>query len=273
MPTNVTIEYAKAQEKFLLAKTREEKISALEEMIAKVPKHKGTENLQAQLKSKLAKLKAQKEAKAGRKSFAIPKEGDAQICILGLTQSGKSTLLSKLTNAKPKISSIPYTTTKPEVGTAEWQGVKLQLIEIPSTFQPIYMSIAQNCDGLILVRDPRKDIAKQTAHLKQVLAEFRIKKPFIEISETKETEKIKEQVWKMLGLIRIYTKEPGKAPEKKALVLRKGATVAQAAKVVHKDFLKFFRFARLWGLSAKFPGEKIGLEHILQDGDILEIHA
>lgn len=267
MPTNVTIEYAKAQQKFLSAKTREEKISALEEMLSKVPKHKGTENLQAQLKSKLAKLKAQKEAKVGRKSFAIPKEGDAQICILGLTQSGKSTLLSKLTNAKPKVSSIPYTTTKPEVGTLEWQGVKLQLIEIPSTFQLMYMNIAQNCDGII-IKYSKED---EKNEIKKILSNFKIKKPSIELFEIKETEKIKEQVWKMLGLLRIYTKEPGKKPENKAMVLKKGATVFDATKELHKDFLKFFKFARIWG-SAKFPGQKVGLEHKLQDGDILEIH-
>jgi ribosome-interacting GTPase 1 len=75
----------------------------------------------------------------------------------------------------------------------------------------------------------------------------------------------------MLGLIRIYCKEPGKKPEKKALVLRKGSTVEDAARNIHKDFLKYFRFARVWG-SSKYSGERVGSEYVLKDKDILEIH-
>ena len=79
MPTNVTIEYAKANEQYQKAKTREDKIEALEEMIRYAPSHKGGENLRKQLKQRLAKLKKQKISKSARKSISIPKEGDAQI--------------------------------------------------------------------------------------------------------------------------------------------------------------------------------------------------
>jgi ribosome-interacting GTPase 1 len=268
MPTNVTVEYAKAQQKYLEAKTREEKIAALEEMVSAAPDHKGAEVLRAQLKQRLSKLKKQTEAKAARKTISVPKEGDAQVCILGLTQSGKSTLLSKLTNAKPEISDHPFTTTKPQVGTCDYEGVKIQLIEIPSNFQPVFMSIAQSSDGLILICKDENELK----NLKETLSKFRIKKPFIEVKRNEDLNKVKENVWKMLGLIRIYCKRPGKKPEKKPMVLKENSTVLYALERLHKDFIKYFRFARVWG-SLKYPGEKVGLDYKLKDKDVLEVHS
>lgn len=274
MPTNVTAEFAHAQSRYLNAKTREEKIAALEEMLSLAPSHKGAEHLRAEIRGKLAKLRGQKISKAARASISISKEGDAQIAIIGHTQSGKSTLLSKLTNAKPKISSLPFTTTKPEVGVAEWKGVKFQLIEIPSTFTPVMMSIAANANGILVVLDPRRDLATQRKEIHDMFAKFRIRKPYIEIigRTDMDAEYLKSSMWGMLGLVRVYTKEPGKKPESKALVLRHGATVRNASAAIHKDFLKFFKFAKVWG-SSKYPGERVGLDYRLKDGDILEIHA
>ncbi len=274
MPTNVTAEFVHAQSRYISAKTREEKMAALEEMLATVPKHKGTEHLQAEIRSKLAKLRVQKISKAARGSISVSKEGDAQIAIIGPTQAGKSSLLSKLTNAKPKISDIPFTTTRPEVGVAEWKGVKFQLIEIPSTFEPSMMSIAANSDGILVVLDPRHNLTEQREKIRELFSKFRIRKPYVEIAGRTilDADQLKADIWKMLGLIRIYTKEPGKKPETKALVLKEGATIRKAASAIHKDFLKFFRFAKVWG-SAKYPGDRVGLGYHLKDGDILEIHA
>jgi hypothetical protein len=107
--------------------------------------------------------------------------------------------------------------------------------------------------------------------LKSILSGFRIYIPSIEIKQNDSIDKIKNDIWNILGLIRIYCKEPGKKPERKALVLRKGSTVEDAARNIHKDFLKYFRFARVWG-SSKYPGERVGSEYELKDKDILEIH-
>lgn len=268
MPVNATADFYRAESHYLAAKTREEKIAALEEMIRVAPKHKGAEAMLSQLKQRLAKLKAQSEKKSARKSVNIPKEADAQVCILGLTRSGKSALLRKLTNAKPKISEQPYTTTKPEIGVADYCGVKLQLIEIPSSFRREFMSIAQNCDAIVVTI--RNENEKET--LADIMERFRINKPFCFIQFNDNAEEIKKNIWNILNLIKVYTKEPGKKPEKKPMVLKAGATVGDAVSDIHKDFLKFFRFARIWG-STKFPGEKVGLEHRLEDDDVMEIHA
>jgi hypothetical protein len=268
MPTNVTVEYAKAQQRYLNARTREEKMAALEEMISTVPNHKGCEVMKAQLKQRLAKLKEKPESKAARKVVTIPKEGDAQVGILSLTQSGKSTLLSKLTNARPKISNHLFTTTKPEIGTFDYYGVKIQMIEIPSNFHPMFMSIAQNADSNILLYRNEDELNE----LKNILTKFRLKNIGVQIKRDDNLEEIKNKIWNSLGLIRIYCKEPGKRPESKPMVMEKYSTVEDAAKQLHKDFVRFFRFARVWGRSAKYRGEKVGLEHKLEDKDVLEIH-
>ena len=157
MPINATPEFFKAQRKYLEAKTREGKIAALEEMLREAPSHKGAEVMRMQLKQKLSKLRQQKKSKSSRKVL-ITKEGDAQVCILGLTQSGKSTLLSKLTNAKPEISSHPFTTTKPEIGTFDYEGVKIQMVEIPSSLKPVFLSIAQSSNGLVLIYNNSEEL-------------------------------------------------------------------------------------------------------------------
>ena len=269
MPVNAPVEYYKAEEKFKSAKNREEKIAALEEMIRLLPKHHGSENAHAQLKSRLAKLRKEGEKKGAKKS-GIRKEGDAQVCIVGFTNSGKSWLLSKLTSAKPEISSHPFTTTQPEVGMMDYSGIKVQLVEIPATFDAIYMSIARTCDAILLVvRDDNERVS-----LEEKLRDSFIRGQIVVANPLKELpEIIKEKVWSVLDMIIVYTKAKGKkaaAP----MALQKGATMMQFAEKVHKDFVKDFRYARI---ERNEKGKKriiqAGLNYRLCSGDIVEIHT
>lgn len=86
-------------------------------------------------------------------------------------------------------------------------------------------------------------------------------------------EEIGKALFKALEIIRVYTKEPNGPRSEKPLVLKKGATVYDAAKAIHKSFIETFRYAKIWGPSAKYPGERVGLDHVLEDGDTLEIHT
>jgi ribosome-interacting GTPase 1 len=108
--------------------------------------------------------------------------------------------------------------------------------------------------------------------LKNTLERFRLKNIGVEIKTDDDLEEIKDRLWNSLGLIRVYCKEPGKKPESKPMVMKKYSTVKDAAKRLHKDFVRFFRFARIYGPSAKYKGEKVGLGHKLEDKDALEIH-
>ena len=136
MVVNLPPQYHEKEKELKEVKTPEEKIAVLEEMLAIMPKHKSSEKLQALIKSKISKYKKmmEKSPSTAKKSIVpqIPKEGDAQVVICGPTNSGKSTLLTSLTKAKPEIADYPFTTTVPIPGMLQYQDIKIQMIELPS---------------------------------------------------------------------------------------------------------------------------------------------
>ena len=162
MPINADVEYYIAESDYRDAKTTDEKIAALEKMIRLAPKHKGAHTLLAQLKKKLSVLKkesAKAKAAAGKRpKFVIKKEGAAQVCVLGMTNSGKSLLLRTLTNANVKVGEYPFTTKQPAIGMMDYEGVKIQLVEIPATFDAESMSIVRTCDLIMLLLDATKEL-------------------------------------------------------------------------------------------------------------------
>lgn len=261
MPVNAPPEYYKAEIRFQNAKIREEKILALEEMIRLLPRHHGSEKMHAGLKSRLAKLKKETAVKKGTKTLGVAKEGESQVCIMGFTNSGKSTLLAALTDAEPKISEHPYTTTKPQVGMIDYKGVKIQLVEIPATFDSQYLSIARTADLILLtVRDEA-----EKAGLEQLLGDnfIRIRHVFVNpFNESAGT--IKEKIWISLGLIIVYTQKTNTP-----MALKKGATIRDFASRIHKDFIKNFRFARIY---RKKRAIQAGLNYVLEDSDAVELH-
>ena len=260
MPVNAPPEYYKAEQRFQSAKTKEDKILALEEMIRLMPRHHGSEKMHAELKSRLAKLKKETVAKRGTKTIGISKEGEAQVCIMGFTSSGKSTLLAQLTGAKPAISQHPYTTTKPEVGMIDYKGVKIQLVEIPSTFDPRHLSIARTADLIVLTL---KDDEEQ--EMERLLKDNFIHTKYIFARTFRENpDAIKDRIWASLGLIVVYTKKTNTA-----MALRAGSTVRDFAARIHKDFVKNFRFARIYRNGRIVQA---GLNYVLEDGDAVELH-
>jgi len=226
MPVNAPPEYYKAEEKFRSAKTQEEKIAALEEMIRLLPKHKGSEHLLGQLRAKMSKLKKEKSGKKSR-SIGIKKEGDGQVCILGVSNSGKSTLLRAITNAKPKISKHPYTTTEPAVGMMDYKGIKIQIIEIPSFFTPKDMAIVRTADLAVILSTSLED----KRFVEKKLEENFIRIKSISIKPTEDAENIKKKIWSALGLMIVYPKKT-----KTPMALKKGSTIRDFAMRIHKDF-------------------------------------
>jgi small GTP-binding protein len=276
MPINAGPEYFLAEKKYLQAKTREEKIEALKGMIRTIPKHKGAEKQLALLRKRLAKLKSQKSVKAKSKPrFSIRKLGSAQVCIIGLTNSGKSTLLKALTGKDVEIGDYPYTTKDPNVAMMTFGEVQIQLIEIPSTFDSESMSLLHNCDEIIVLlnaenpNEQKKELIKilKKRHLDKKII-FVVNKDF---NSEEYLEKLKEKIWNNLDLIRVYTKSPEKPKKVPPITLRKGSTVRDVAKIVHKDFLSNFKFARIFN-NSKFSGSSVGLDYRLSDLDVIEIH-
>jgi hypothetical protein len=135
MPANLTPQYLKAEEAYRQATTVEEELKCLQVMLQEIPKHKGTDHLQAQLKSKIAKAKREltAEKKTGKKGrgLRIPRQGAGTAILLGGPNAGKSQLLARLTRATPEVAPYPFTTTVPSPGMMPWEDVMVQLIDTP----------------------------------------------------------------------------------------------------------------------------------------------
>ena len=132
MPANLPPTYHEAEERFRAAKSPDDKIAALEEMLRIIPKHKGTEKLQAGIKARIAKFKLQPQPKGARgHSHHIPKEGAGQIALVGPPNGGKSALVGRVTHAKPEVAAYPFTTREAQPGMMPYEDIAFQLIDLP----------------------------------------------------------------------------------------------------------------------------------------------
>lgn len=275
MPVNAGIEYGKAEEEYLEANTPEEKLIALQKMLSLCPKHKGSEKLQKEIKEKIKKIKESiKKAvkKGGFQKVAIKKEGAALIVIVGTTNSGKSTLLNKLTNANARVADYPFTTKEPIQGVLDYKGIKLQMVEIPAIVEdfretelgPSLLNLIRNSDLIILTFNT----PEEKKLLDKELANINIRRIIYNNEEHFE-----EKIWSSLSIIKVYTKQPGKEKDYPPVALKKGSAIEDLTLVVHKDFTKNLKYAVVNGKSAKFSGQRVGLKHRLEDDDVVEFHT
>ncbi|MCP4899506.1 MAG: TGS domain-containing protein [bacterium] len=160
MPANLTAQYRAADAKYRSATSDDERRAALEEMLSTVPKHKGTEKLQADIKRRLARLRLAAEHRQAKKGFSmhVEAEGAGQILLLGRPNCGKSSLLGLMTRAEPNIADYPFATTGPQPGMMKFEDIQIQLVDLPpitadhmDTWIP---GLAQAADGALLLADP-----------------------------------------------------------------------------------------------------------------------
>ncbi|MBA7476382.1 GTPase Obg [subsurface metagenome] len=325
MPANLPPQYFDAEKNFREAKDPMEKIAALEEMLAIMPKHKGTDHLRAELRTRIAKLNqlAAKKSGARRASMVIEKEGAAQVAVIGLPNSGKSQLISTITNASPPVAEYPFTTHSATPGMMEFENIKIQMLDtpplVPQAIQFWLPPLLRQADVLLIMldlsRNPLEQMEAIIAQLKKMRivlgdggvgddpeftiwhrkaliignkldldnasqnyqalkAEYEGRFPVISVSAKRGTglEELKAKIYEVLDIIRVYTKAPGsKADFSDPIVVDRGSTLADAAAEVHKDFAAGMKFARIWG-SGKHDGVMAKRDHVLEDGDIIELH-
>jgi ribosome-interacting GTPase 1 len=168
MPANLTPEYFKAEKWYKSATTNEERILALERMLAVMPKHKGTDHLKADLRKKLSKLKdagTQKKGGSHVDIFHVPRGGAGQIVLLGTPNCGKSSILAALTNAKVNVADFPFATGGPVPGMVTFEDIQIQLVDMPPItadyIAPGQVGTYRNCDLIAIVIDLSADAAEQ----------------------------------------------------------------------------------------------------------------
>ena len=383
MPANLPAEAEKALAKYQAARRIEDKIRALEEALSLIPDHKGTEKLRGRIKRRIAELRREAERKASLRAvrkdyFHIPREGAAQVAVIGLANSGKSSLLKALTNARPQVSPYQLTTTKPTPGMMIYDGVEIQLVELPAIltedleetrFTNRSIGFAKNSDLILIVvdgmrkpadqlkrileifdeagvslkprrceieiekkdsggirlitfgrlrTDPREVISflrsiglrnavvkvhgdagledfeelimRELTYKKAVIAVNKIDLAGIEVIEELKSlvnpeevpivgvsaergdglKQLQSMIFKALDLIRVYTRKGGETSDK-PLVLPRNSTVRDLAELIHREFAEKMKYARVWGRSVKVQGQKVGADHVLEDGDIVEV--
>lgn len=327
MPANLPPDYHHAEERYRAAKTAEEKIACLEEMLRIMPKHKGTDGLQAQLRARIAKLRRQPEKKGARASFGynIPREGAGQVALVGPPNTGKSSLVALLTNATPEVAAYPFTTREPTPGMMPFEDVAIQLVDLPPLceehVEPWVFDLVRRADLLWIALDALNPIDELALALRvldgrnvgarpvgtnpagedrpnrvskkallvvtgldkagaseaiEILDEWLERRwPVAAVSCTTGAglEDLRRRTFEALDVIRVYTKQPGKPPDKSApFTLDRGATVGDLALRIHKDVLEAMKFARIWGPGV-FDGQTVQRDHVLAEGAVVEIHT
>jgi len=158
MPANLPPDYIEAEKRFREAQSPADKVAILEEMLAIMPHHKGTDKLRAGLRRKLSKLKDEQESKKGSSRaslYTVKREGAGQIALVGMPNAEKSQLLTFLTNAEPDIGDYPFTTLLPQTGMMVFENVQIQLVDLPPLSEEHVegwvFNVLQGADALMLV--------------------------------------------------------------------------------------------------------------------------
>jgi len=301
MPVNASPEYGHAEKEYHLAQTTEEKIEKLKKMLSVAPKHKSSENLIAQLRTRLKKFQGEiertKKLSKSRGGKTGIKKSEMQAVIVGFTNSGKSSLLSLLTKARAKISETNFATIHAILGMMPYQGTQIQLIEIPAIDSDYYdkgivytadsiLVLIQNLEELkkiepLLQTQGKKIIALNKSDLLSELEKRKLEATlkskyknyefvFISCLTREGIEELKEKIFKSFNKIRVYTKEPKKEKSNNPIILEPETSVKEVAEKILKGFSEKVKETKIWGPSSKFPGQKVGLQHKLKDLDIVE---
>lgn len=169
MPANLPPQYVKAEEDYRRASNPADRLEILRELFRLLPKHKGTEKLQADLKRKIGRAREELEGskssakKAGSTSWRVPAEGAGQIVLVGPPNSGKSSILAALTHARPEIAAYPFSTRTPVPGMMAYEDAAVQLVDLPPIaadfFEGWMPGIVRSADAALLVADLADDDA------------------------------------------------------------------------------------------------------------------
>jgi uncharacterized protein len=352
MPANLSPEYKKAEQAFRVAHEVRERLVCLREMLRTIPKHKGTEHIQADIKSRVRQLTDElntphKGPTRSAAAHVVRHEGAAQICLIGPPNSGKSSLHAILTGSKTEIGPFPYTTRAPLPGMLPFKDIAFQLVDLPPIsaehMEPWIAELLQSADAAWLVVDVADPAcAEQLLSIRAQLAQrsitlndhwpglgvgsdaalpshakildvlgaddipnpFRVHLPTLLVANKSDLDTGPDEVqvleeltgarfpampcsaktghgldhlarflFESLQIMRVYTKPPGQPPDRsRPFTVRRGDTVLDVARLVHQDVASRLKFARLWG-SGAFEGQQVGPEHLVADGDVVELHA
>ena len=244
-----------------------------------------------------------------RDSLAVRREGAAQVALVGPPNAGKSSLLQALSDVRIQTGDYAFTTTRPVPAVARIGGVLIQLVEIPGLIRGAsegrgggraLLGVLRGADAMVLCHDARAPLEELDA-VRAELTAAGISLPAI-VAATKADEAspdaverlaqgvgdlevvavsvlvdatldaFRDAVWRLAGLIRVFLRHGGDS-DPEPVALRPPVSVADVARAIHHELEKRCRGGRVWGPSARFPGQRVGRAHLLADGDAVEVIA
>jgi small GTP-binding protein len=237
-------------------------------------------------------------------SIAVRKEGHAQVAVVGMPNAGKSSLLRALSGVQTAVGAYPFTTLRPVPALVNLDGIHVQFVEVPGLIEGAredrgggraLLGVIRSADFSIVLHDPREDRTELDAVLREI-ENAGIERPrlllltkadaslpglvetgfagweIIRVSAEDGTglNELKRRIADLTGLMRVFPRSDGRRAETPVIVPA-GATTVDFARAVHHDFAEKFRGARVWGHSARFPGQNVGPGHVLAEGDEVEL--
>lgn len=234
--------------------------------------------------------------------LGVPRQGHKQFCLVGAPSAGKSSLLSKLSGMKIKIAAYEFTTLKPIPAVVKLNDAQIQIVDLPGLIEGAtedvgggkrLIGVVKNTDGILFMIDLTKDYSKAEKVYNELI-KADIHKPIIFIGNKidspsakknaiklkkkfkdlillstltgKGMEKLKKEIWEKSNLMRVYTEKTDEP-----MILEKDSSVEDLVGGIHKNLLEDFREAVVNGKSGKFPNQKVGLGHVLEDEDRVRI--
>jgi small GTP-binding protein len=241
-----------------------------------------------------------------RDSIAVRREGAAQVALVGAPNAGKSSLLQALSNIQIRTGDYAFTTTRPVPALTRLGGVLVQLVEIPGLIDGAsddrgggraLLGVLRTADAVVFCHAADEPLAALEVVRAEVAAAGIAKPAILALTKLDEAadgdvervaatvelpvvpvsildddslETLREAIWCLTGLIRVRLRHEGEADEE-PLALPRGATVADVADRIHHDLGAAATGARIWGPSGRFPGQRVGRTHVVEDGDEVEI--
>ena len=231
-----------------------------------------------------------------RDSIAVRREGAAQIALVGPPNAGKSSLLQALSSIQIKTGDYAFTTMRPVPALTRIGGVLVQLVEIPGLIEGAHedrgggralLGVLRGADAIVYchacgqpldqLETVRAEVAAAGIELPAILAATKaddapppvhpeLDVMPVSVLDDESLERFREVVWKLTGLVRIFLQDGGDP-----VALQPPVTVEDVAHTIHHELAERCSGARVWGGSARFPGQRVGRTHELTDGDAVEI--
>jgi small GTP-binding protein len=308
MPHRTFAEVAKRR---LVGKEGSDRVATIRRLLDELPGYRNGPyaDLRKWLEGELERTRVRNRV-VHRDSLQVRREGAAQIALVGPPNAGKSSLLQALSEIRIRTGDYAFTTLRPVPAVTRIGGVLVQLVEIPGLIEGAHedrgggralLGVLRNADAIVFCRaaddssealdvvlrevaaagierpsilaltkvDELDDRALERARVESTHASFSAVVP-VSVLDDESLDRLRGAIWRLTGLIRVFPRHEGLV-EDEPFALAAGATVADVADRVHHDLRRACIGARLWGPSARFDGQRVGRDHVVADGDVVEI--